>query len=53
MSEPEDATLKIKCNMQEVKEAEKAVERLVGLIKEANALADELASKRIRLEMDI
>lgn len=53
MSEPKKETIKIECNMQDVKEAEKAVEKLVELIKEANALVDELASKRIRLEMDI
>lgn len=46
-------SIKISCDTSEVKEAEQKLERLVELIKEANALADELASKKIRLEMDI
>lgn len=45
--------VKIGCDASEVKEAEKVVERLVMLLKEANALVDELASKKIELEVNI
>ena len=45
--------VKIECDISEVKEAEKKVERLVELLKEANALVDELASKKIELEVNI
>lgn len=53
MNKKDDAAIKVKCDMTEIAEVEKCVERLVGLLKEANTLVDELASKKIRLEMDI
>lgn len=37
----------------EVKRAIKKVRRLVKLLKEANSLADELASKNINLKIDV
>lgn len=43
--------VKIKCDTSEVKEAEQIIERLVGLLKEANTLVNELASKKIDLEV--
>lgn len=49
----ENATIKIGCDMAEVIEAEKSAERLVGLLKEANALVGKLASKEIRLDFKI
>lgn len=45
--------VKIECDTSEVKEAEKRVEHLVELLKEANTLVDELASKKIELEVNI
>lgn len=53
MREQDNATVKIRCDKSELEEAEKETERLVELLKKANALVDELASKKIRLEMDI
>lgn len=53
MREQDNATVKIRCDKSEIEEAERKAERLVELLKEANALVDELASKKIRLEMDI
>ena len=45
--------IKIECDSSEVKEAEKKVERLVELLKEANTLVDELASKEISLKISV
>lgn len=53
LSKQDNATVKIRCDKSEIEEAERKAERLVELLKEANALVDELASKKIRLEMDI
>lgn len=53
MSKQDNATVKIRCDKSEIEVAERKAERLVELLKEANALVDELASKKIRLEMDI
>lgn len=53
LSEQDNATVKIRCDKSEIEEAKRKAERLVELLKEANALVDELASKKIRLEMDI
>lgn len=52
----EDGTvldIKVGCDISDVKEAEKKVERLVELLKEANTLVDELASKEIDLKINI
>ena len=46
-------TVKIKCDASEVKETQQVVMRIVELLKEANSLADELASKKIKLEINI
>lgn len=53
MREQDNATFKIRCDKSELEEAEKKAERLVELLKGANTLVDELASKKIRLKMDI
>ena len=45
--------MKIGCDVSEVKETEKKVGHLVELLKEANALVNELASKKIELEVNI
>lgn len=45
--------VKINCDASELQDAEKKVKHLVELIKEANALVDELASKKIDLEISI
>lgn len=50
MNKKDDAAIKVKCDMTEIAEAEKCAERLAGLLKEGNALVDELASKKIREE---
>ena len=39
---------KVRVSMSEVRKAEKKLKRLRRLLKEANSLADELASKGIR-----
>ena len=52
----EDGTaldIKAGCDISDVKEAEKKVERLVELLKEANTLVDELASKEIDLKINV
>ncbi len=52
----EDGTvldIKVGCDISDVKEAEKKVERLVELLKEANTLVDELASKEIDLKINV
>ena len=45
--------IKVECDISDVKEAEKKVERLVELLKEANTLVDELASKEIDLKINV
>lgn len=45
--------VKIQCDASEVTKAEKKVRRLSKLLKEANALVDELASKEIKLKLNI
>ncbi len=42
---------KVKVDMREVKNAVKKAKRLRKLIKEANSLADELASKKINITL--
>ena len=42
---------KVHVDMKEVKKAEKKLKRLRRLLKEANSLADELASKGIRVNV--
>lgn len=42
---------KVHVDMKEVKKAEKKLKRLRRLLKEANSLADELASKGIRVDV--
>lgn len=42
---------KVHVNMREVKKAEKKLKRLRRLLKEANSLADELASKGIKVNV--
>lgn len=52
----EDGTvldIKVGCDISDVKEAEKKVERLVELLKEANTLVDDLASKEIDLKINV
>ena len=52
----EDGTaldIKVGCDISDVKEAEKKVGRLVELLKEANTLVDELASKEIDLKINV
>lgn len=46
-------TVKVKCDISEIKDAEEKVERIIELLKEANSLADELASKGITLKVNI
>lgn len=48
--EKETVDLKVKCD---VKEAKEEVNHLVGLLKEASALVDELASKGITLKVNV
>ncbi len=49
----EQNTIKIQCDISEIKEVEKKVEHIVELLKEANTLANELASKGIKLCIEI
>ena len=52
----EDGTaldIKVGWDISDDKEAEKKVERLVELLKEANTLVDELASKEIDLKINV
>lgn len=42
---------KVHVDMSEVKEAKKQIRRLYRLLKEANSLAGELASKKIRINV--
>lgn len=48
-----ERNVKIQCDASEVKEVEQKVEHLVELLKEANTLVDELASKQINLEINV
>ncbi len=42
---------KVRVNMSEVRKAEKKLKRIRRLLKEANSLADELASKGIKVNV--
>lgn len=53
MKKDKQNVVKIQCDASEVTEAEKKLKRLSKLLKEANALVDELASKEIKLKLNI
>lgn len=46
-------TIMLNVEATEVKQMMKKVQRLIRLLKEANSLADELASKNIILKFDV
>lgn len=46
-------TVTVNVDMTEVKHAIKKAKRLLKLLKEANSLADELASKKLKLKIDV
>lgn len=53
MKNKEEITMKAKIDYSEVEKAMKKVKRLRKLLKEANSLADELASKDINITISM